>query len=203
MLKHNTRHRLRAEARRDSIIDAAIRLFSERGFKGTTTRELSAAVGVTEPVLYEHFRTKHELYDAMMERIAEQGMDSFGAMLESSRSANLHGRVRAVAHAIVGWFVLHPAFIRLLLFSALEGEDLSRKFIDRASGRVVDTIASYVKSDGRGLRQDLDIEAVGYTLFCMMVQHGLAHVLFDEAGADVQHELVDRMVDVVISGMTK
>ena len=65
--------RLSSQARRAAILDAAVRLFSEKGFRGVTTRELAAAVGVSEPVLYQHFETKRDLYHAIIEERAVQG----------------------------------------------------------------------------------------------------------------------------------
>src|SRR5947199_5619261 len=61
------RVRMRSEERRAAIVRCAIHLFAEKGFRGTTTRELASAVGVTEPVLYQHFRTKRDLYTAIIE----------------------------------------------------------------------------------------------------------------------------------------
>ena len=66
--------RMSSEERRAAIVHAACRLFAERGFRGTTTRELAAAVGVTEPVLYEHFRTKRDLYSAIIGEKAKAGI---------------------------------------------------------------------------------------------------------------------------------
>src|SRR6185369_12998898 len=61
------RVRMKSAERRDAIVQSAIHLFAEKGFRGTTTRELAAALGVTEPVLYQHFRTKQDLYSAIIE----------------------------------------------------------------------------------------------------------------------------------------
>jgi AcrR family transcriptional regulator len=69
-----TRPRLSSEERKASIVQAACRLFSEKGFRGVTTRELAAAIGVTEPVLYEHFRTKRDLYAAIIEEKSQDGL---------------------------------------------------------------------------------------------------------------------------------
>jgi AcrR family transcriptional regulator len=202
-VNHHIRHRLSADARRDTIIDAAIRLFSEKGFKGTTTRELSTAVGVTEPVLYEHFRTKHELYEAMMDRMAEEGMSTFRAMLDTPASAEPREFVRALAHAVFGWFARHPAFIRLLLFSALEGEEISRRFHGRATARIVDAMACYAKSNAAKLRMDFDATVAAHALYCMLVQHGLTYVLFPEEDSRDHRERLDRMVEVLVGGISK
>ena len=59
--------RMRGEERYAAIVRCAIRLFAEKGFRGATTRELASALGVTEPVLYRHFPTKRDLYNAIIE----------------------------------------------------------------------------------------------------------------------------------------
>ncbi len=62
-----TRPRLTAEERRRHVVDVASRLFAEGTFRGTTTAEISRALGCSEPVLYRHFPSKRELYFACVE----------------------------------------------------------------------------------------------------------------------------------------
>jgi AcrR family transcriptional regulator len=57
--------KLSSEARRAAIISAVRRVFAEKGFHGTTTRELAEAAGVSEALLFKHFPTKEALYSAM------------------------------------------------------------------------------------------------------------------------------------------
>src|SRR5262249_13919213 len=58
--------KLSCEDRRGAIIKAVRKLFAEKGFHGTTTRELAEAAGVSEALLFKHFPTKEALYSAMM-----------------------------------------------------------------------------------------------------------------------------------------
>src|SRR5919206_5186733 len=59
--------RMAAEERRLQIIRVAMRLFSERGFRGTTTKEIAAAAGVSAAIIFRHFATKDELYTAIVD----------------------------------------------------------------------------------------------------------------------------------------
>ena len=59
--------KLSAEERRAAIIQAVRRVFAEKGFDGTTTRELADAAGVSEALLFKHFPTKEALFAAMQE----------------------------------------------------------------------------------------------------------------------------------------
>src|SRR6185436_10078115 len=57
--------RMKCDERRAAILHAARKVFAEKGFDGTTTRELAAAAGVSEALLYKHFPSKESLYAAM------------------------------------------------------------------------------------------------------------------------------------------
>lgn len=48
---------------RERLIDAAREMFSARGYRGTTTRDLAVAAGIAEPTLFRHFPSKAELFD--------------------------------------------------------------------------------------------------------------------------------------------
>lgn len=57
--------KLSSEERRAAIIKAVQRVFADKGFHGTTTRELAEAAGVSEALLFKHFPNKEALYSAM------------------------------------------------------------------------------------------------------------------------------------------
>jgi AcrR family transcriptional regulator len=62
------RKRIPAAARRELIENAAARLFAARGYAGTTLDEVAAEAGVTKPMVYRHFRSKKDLYLALLAR---------------------------------------------------------------------------------------------------------------------------------------
>ena len=59
---HSPTPRLAASDRRRQLLDTALDLFSRKGFEGTTTKEIAAAAGVTEAIIFRHFPSKHALY---------------------------------------------------------------------------------------------------------------------------------------------
>jgi AcrR family transcriptional regulator len=62
-----TRARLTAEQRRRSLVSAAYRVFSKSSYRGATTAEIARESGVSEPILYQHFRSKRDLYLACLD----------------------------------------------------------------------------------------------------------------------------------------
>src|ERR687897_2864247 len=63
--------RLSADQRKQAIVDAVRDVFAEKGFDGTTTRELARAANVSEALLYKHFPSKESLYAAMLDACAK------------------------------------------------------------------------------------------------------------------------------------
>jgi AcrR family transcriptional regulator len=63
--------RLSSEQRREAIVKSVRGVFAEKGFDGTTTRELARAANVSEALLYKHFPSKESLYAAMLDACAK------------------------------------------------------------------------------------------------------------------------------------
>jgi AcrR family transcriptional regulator len=64
--------RLPAEKRRAQLLDTAAKVFAARGYNGATTAELAKAAGITEPIIYRHFKGKKEMFMALVERTGQQ-----------------------------------------------------------------------------------------------------------------------------------
>jgi AcrR family transcriptional regulator len=79
-----TATRLPAAERRQAIVDAAIRVFTESSYRGTTTAEIARAAGVSEPILYRHFASKRDLYLAAIDQVWEQARSGWEETLSKS-----------------------------------------------------------------------------------------------------------------------
>ena len=54
---------------RERIVDEALTLFSIRGFKGTSVKNIADAVGIKDSSIYKHFKSKQEIFDAIVEQM--------------------------------------------------------------------------------------------------------------------------------------
>src|SRR5689334_1775769 len=66
MVKAMGPQRITGEERRAQLMDVALALFAEQGYEGTSTRDIAAAAGVTEGLIFKYFPTKRELLRAVM-----------------------------------------------------------------------------------------------------------------------------------------
>src|ERR1035441_7373591 len=65
--------RLPASDRRRQLVETALDCFSRKGFGGTTTKEIAAAAGVTEAIIFRHFPSKQDLYNAVLDQHHDSG----------------------------------------------------------------------------------------------------------------------------------
>lgn len=77
--------RLPGPERRQQILDVAQTVLAENGYHGTTMADIADAVGVTKPVLYQHFKSKRELYRIVL---GEIGTRLESAVVEAASTAS-------------------------------------------------------------------------------------------------------------------
>jgi AcrR family transcriptional regulator len=116
-----TRTRMSAQERRQSIIEAAVKLFADKGFRGTTTRELASVVGVSEPVLYEHFPSKRDLFAAILETKAGDGLQKMRRLAAESLAVDDDRRfLIGVGKMILDYHVNERDLVLLIVRATLE-----------------------------------------------------------------------------------
>lgn len=87
------RPRLSAEARRQSLLAAARRVFGRRGYIATSIDEIVREAGVSPPILYDHFASKRELYIELLARHTDELISRVGRAAQGQRGAE--ARLRA------------------------------------------------------------------------------------------------------------
>ena len=63
-----------AEERKNEILDVAEQLFAEKGFDNASTNDIINRIGIARGTLYHHFGSKEEILDALVERMAREGI---------------------------------------------------------------------------------------------------------------------------------
>ncbi len=133
--------RLDSDDRRKAIVNAAVPFFARNGFAGTTTRELAAAAGVSEALLFRHFPSKQSLYREIL-RLGCEGdpaLEKLATLPASTETAA--GIVRfMVRRFVLGSECERRALdlkMRLMLHSCLEDGDYSRELFAVVAPRIV------------------------------------------------------------------
>lgn len=88
-----------ASERKDQILDAGLEVFGRYGYGKATMQEIAAAVGISRAALYQHFRTKEELFQAGARRTHDRALAAVAEALAVPGEA-----VGRAAHAIAAYF---------------------------------------------------------------------------------------------------
>jgi TetR/AcrR family transcriptional regulator len=162
--------RLPADQRRLNLIQTAIDLFSRKGFSGTTTKEIATAAGVTEAIVFRHFATKRDLYTAILEhKLTGAEVEAWTAQAQEFMSrGDDEGLFRLLMSAIIEQSAKDPRFERLVLFAALEGQELA-VLHHQTAAPIVKTIKDYIAT-----RQDSGAIRPGNPAIILMAIAGVA-----------------------------
>src|SRR5712675_1273665 len=98
--------RPKSENKRNAILDAATRVFAERGLTAAPTSEISRQAGVAEGTLFTYFKTKDELINALYREIKLELADAM--MSDFPRKKNVRTKLQQVWDRYVNWGIAHP-----------------------------------------------------------------------------------------------
>ena len=170
------------EDRRLQILRVAMRLFSQRGFRGTTTKEIALAASVSEAMVFRHFATKEELYSAILDHKAcvHESMDPLQVVAQAIAAKDDRAVFEGLALDALNQHDCDPEFHRLLLHSALEEHELAQMFWEKFVKRVYRTLRAYIRERQReGALKKVEPLVIVRAFIGMIIHHSLNNNLWD------------------------
>jgi len=149
---------------RRGLLDAAVAVFNESGYDGTSVAALAARLGLSKAALYHHFSSKEEI----LETALDEALDGLEGVLASTDAVRPGDRLAAVLEGAVGVLVAHLPSVTLLLRvrgnSEVERRALERR---RAFDQAVTAIVRAAQEEG-AVRADVDASVATRLLFGMV-----------------------------------
>lgn len=202
--------RMAAEDRREQIIEVAVRLFSQKGFRGATTKEIASAAGVNEAIIFRHFATKSELYAAIIDRKANSAaMRALrSALVDAMEKGDDRQVFETLAFQHLEFHEQDDTAMRLMLYSALEGHELAEMISRNHILKTHQQVAEYVKkrmADGVFRRMDPMVAVRGF--MGMVIGHVLNKKFFLCSGGQMTLTITNRQAaeaftDLFLASMT-
>ena len=188
----------KAEETRTRILDAALRLFRDRGFEQTTMREVAAEAGVATGGAYYYFRSKEELVMAFYLRTSDQAQEPFAAAIAATK--DLKKRIRAMIDLKFDQFAEHRELMVALLKAGVDPRDPLSPFGEETREVRDATIAWYARAvEGSDLTVTNDLAP--YVPRLLWLYHmGLIYfwIVDTSPGQRRTHRLVEATLDLVI-----
>jgi AcrR family transcriptional regulator len=193
------RKRLDAHARRQSILAAAIPLFASLGYDQTRMADVAARVGVTEPVIFQNFGSKAELFAVALEHLSHDVTRYVGAL------ADQHTSVFDWLHALLAadhLDHLHSAPMFGVLFAdahALQFDTSVHASLRRSVARAAEAIAAILR---RGqlegsIRDDVAPATLAWLVVSLIQARQFRRLQGAEASTPLEHDLLHHTLDAL------
>jgi TetR/AcrR family transcriptional regulator len=156
-------HRLTAPDRRLQLIEAAMDLFSRKGFAGTTTKEIALAAGVSEAIIFRHFATKRDLYTAIIEHNMHSAAarETLAEMEACMKRRDDEGLFRLIARETIEAHRQDARFEKLMMHASLEGHELAAIYRREFGLPIFETLRAYLDRRQRsGALRRIDAKAM-------------------------------------------
>jgi AcrR family transcriptional regulator len=117
------------QARRQQLVDAAVRLFGRRGFEGTSLEAVATAAGVRKQTLLYYFPTKDALLQACVEEASRKVAGTLTSALEEETSSSR--KVEAVVRTLFGLAEEWPEFPQFVREASRLGPEVIERFAEQ------------------------------------------------------------------------
>ncbi len=188
------------QERQASLISTAASLFAANGFKGTTTKEIAKAAGISEALLFKYFPTKRALYAAILAEKAQysglrEAVEEAAEKRDDERFFTLLASYRIRKGA-------DPTLFRLLLFSALEGHEMSEMFFQQQYRAFHELLAGYIRRRiEEGAFRSVDPLLAARAFFGIIIHHRLLHDIFGLPLHRTYEDTVTEYVSLFLNGL--
>jgi len=175
---------------RDRILEAAEELFARRGYSGVGMSEIAETVGLRKSSLFHHFRTKAELYAAVVHRVlAEVDLELTRALAQGGSAVE---RLDRWIDVLIDLMVRTPSHARLMLRSLFEDDELAgalpeERQADEKLRRILQQASNVLRD---GMRQgELRAASIPHT-----IQSLIGLIVYHFASGELGDEIIGRPV---------
>ena len=187
----------RRQARAHRILDAAAALILRWGYNKTTLEDVSRQAGVAKGTMYLHWKTREELFAALMKREKLELAEELNQRIrEDPAGSTLRGLLKHSALALLNRPLLKAVLLRDMevLGKLARGEQSSAAYAERLAGFT--TYLELLHEHGL-VRTDLSLRAQMYMLSAIFVGFFLARPLMPDEFTLSDEELAELMAETV------
>jgi TetR/AcrR family fatty acid metabolism transcriptional regulator len=184
-----------------SIIDAALKVFGEKGYYNATISEIARTAGVSEATIYEYFGSKEDLLFAIPGEITSQAVEFLEGMAPYIKGAE--NRIRAIVYGYYSLYKENPNYSSLVLLDLKH----NRKFMEAEGYRAVQRAAGFLlQAIEEGMRSGEFRDDIDPYLVRSLILGTIEHIFFRWHLKGRKEELadfVDALMDILTRGIKK
>ncbi len=143
--------------RQEQIIEASIKLIAQKGIQGFTIKNLSKSIGISEPAIYRHFKSKTDILSAILEKFLVMAVFLSVKMSESKLAA--FGKLAFMFERMIDMFAETPSLVSVIFSEEIfKNENMLKEKIVKILNKNEDTIEKIISEGQKSgqIRTDVD-----------------------------------------------
>lgn len=188
---------------RDKILDAALILFSEKGYNGATTSEIAREAGVAEGTIFRYFPSKKDLLFSVANPVV---VDSLKNIIADFKEYSPQEMLEAVIHNRLQIISQNINLVKILITESMFHPELKDNFFSEVIFPAGKLMQEYFQEQGqKGILRDIDTEISLRVLIGMVAVFVVWKYAFEgEEYVKFRDEaVVSNIVDIFLNGMLK
>ena len=125
------------EALRRTVLEAAAKLFAQRGFGGTNLQDIADSLGISRPALYYYFKSKDDILASLVEEVTVFSVHQ-ATELASKADFNPSETLRQMVFNHAKWLLEHPIEFRVVDRTENDLPAVTRRTHDKAKRALLD-----------------------------------------------------------------
>ncbi|WP_125588919.1 TetR/AcrR family transcriptional regulator [Companilactobacillus jidongensis] len=192
-----------------NVLKAAIKLFSEQGYDGTSTAEIATESGMSQATIFKYFKTKDILLKSIIEPVVKHLLPEYGGKFindVSNHSASLEQMIHFIIRDRFNFLVNNKSAILILVSELLVNNDVKEmalEFVGEKKGQFVNVVWRGMQATGQ-LRDDIDLLFVLRTTASQLLLYFIQtqKLMPDTTDEQIDHELT-KIESAIIRSISK
>lgn len=188
----------------DRLLEAALKLFSKKGYLGATTREIAHGAGVTELTLFRHFGSKERLFEKVLHRYTF--LPRLKHLLPELAKVPYDEALRMIGIRFLETLKEEKSLVRIMLSEMSAYPERVKIIHNRLIDEVVQTLASYVGPlQKKGTLRSSSPEAVAIAFLGMIFSYFQREEIVRKADITKEQvvKVVEEFIDIFMYGTVK
>ena len=195
---------MKRKVTRERLLEVTLRLMSEKGYLGTTTREIAREAGITEITLFRYFNSKERLFEELLQRYSF--LPRLKEMLPELRDVSYEDALRLIGIQFLDTLKERESMVKIMLSEINVYPDKIRDVYNRLIGALVNTLAGYFRYlQRKGMLRSFSPETGARAFLGMLFSYFQAEAVVKNRnlGRKEMERKVSEFVDIFIGGTVK
>lgn len=192
--------KVNADAQKEQILNAAAKLFIEKGFGGASMQEIAEALGVTRTAVYYYFKNKDEILTALVEEVTLRAK-RLSSRVASEADADPRERLRALVHQHAMLILTHHNEFRIIDRTEQQLPDRAYRANEDAKRAVLNNFTAAIEAGVQtGVFRVVDAKVAAFTMIGMCSWPAF---WYKPDGAKSAAEIADTIAELAVQSVIR